>query len=56
MPLFTGYHYQVTDTAITATGKRETWLAESRDQAIGFALYTHSLYAVYQPHCRTVAE
>ena len=44
MTTYHGHRYHVDDDAITPTGKRETWMAASRDDAIAMALYTHKLH------------
>lgn len=44
MNTYQGHHYKVTDEAITPTGKIETWDTETREQAVGKALYTHQLH------------
>lgn len=41
---FEGHYYNVTDEAITPTGKVETYIAESRTNAVLMALYTHRLH------------
>ncbi len=42
--IYNGYHYKVTDAEIVHTGKIELWFAESRQEAIEHALYTHRLH------------
>lgn len=41
---FKGHYYKVTDEEIKATGKIETYAAESRDEAVLMTLYTHRLH------------
>lgn len=44
MPNFTAHHYKVTDEAITATGKTESYPAIDQQIAIDHCLYTHRLH------------
>lgn len=37
-------HYHVTDDSILPSGKIELYLADTREQAIASALYTHRLH------------
>lgn len=45
LELYDGHYYKVTDDEISPTGKIETYLAETRQDAIDKALYTHQLHA-----------
>ena len=42
--IYSGSHYKVTDAEIAPTGKIEVWVAESRQEAIEAAVYTHRLH------------
>lgn len=44
MKTYTGTYYQVTDEAITRTGKVELYFQPTRQAAIDAALYTHRLH------------
>jgi hypothetical protein len=44
MPFFHATHFKVTDEAITATGTREFYQADDREQAVEKCLYTHRLH------------
>ena len=43
--LWAGHHFKVTDQDIEPTGKIEVWEAETRDEALSAALYSHRLHS-----------
>ncbi len=41
---FKGHYYKATDEEIKPTGKIESYVAKSRDEAVLMTLYTHRLH------------